>query len=188
VKLKEAAGLSRMLHKTEDSELLTRLGFGARQTFGRGLRQDATTLAVIEDHFTANDGGFEWQTDVTQPMFEKKVEFKAQLLVFQPVFYSKADALEGFDELARAADPAHEEVADFWKATDVNLQATFTSKITKYLQVVLYAQLIYDKFDTAANVDLTLPFTDLTNEVNKNVRKAGQFKQTLSLGLAYSIF
>lgn len=188
VKLKEAAGVSRMLRKTEDSELLTRLGFGARQTFGRGLRLDSSTQAVIEDQFTANDGGFEWQTDVVQPMFDKKIEFKAQLLVFQPVFYSKAEALEDYDALAVAADPGHESVADFWKSTDVNLQSTFTSKITKYLQVVLYAQLIYDKFDTAANVDLALPFADLTNEVNKNVRKAGQFKETLALGLTYTMF
>jgi Protein of unknown function (DUF3078) len=188
VKLKEAVGLSRMLRKTEDSELLTRFGFGARQTFGRSLRQDASTLAIIEDRFTSNDGGFEWQTDVTQPMFEKKIEFKAQLLVFQPVFYSKAEALEDYDRLVVAADPGHESVADFWKSTDVNLQSTLTSKITKYLQVVLFAQLIYDKFDTAANVDSSLPLTDQALEVNKNVRKAGQFKQTLALGLTYTMF
>ena len=188
IKLKEAAGVSKTLRKTETSELLTRVGFGLRQTFGRSLRRDASTLAILEDNFTSNDGGFEWQTDATQPMLEDRVEFKAQLLVFQPIFYSKSEDLKTFDELAQAAQPGRESVADFWKATDVNLQATLTSKITKYLQVVLYAQLIYDKFDTAANVDLGLPLADLATEVDKNVRKAGQFKQTLALGLTYTLF
>jgi hypothetical protein len=104
------------------------------------------------------------------------------------VFYSQAEDLEEFDRQAQVADPSAEEIADFWRATDVNLQATFTSKITKYLQVVLYAQLIYDKFDTAANVDPTLPPVDLATEIDKNIRKAGQFKQTLALGLTYSLF
>ncbi|MCC7101008.1 MAG: hypothetical protein IT500_15605, partial [Rubrivivax sp.] len=62
------------------------------------------------------------------------------------------------------------------------------ASITKYLSVNLYAQLVYDKFDSAANVDGTLPLADQLVEVDRNVRKAGQFKETLSLGLTYRLF
>jgi hypothetical protein len=54
---------------------------------------------------------------------------------------------------------------DYWKSPDINLENIFTANITKYLMVNLYTQLLYDK------------------EVNK----AGRFKQTLSLGLTYKL-
>jgi hypothetical protein len=185
VKLKEAAGVARVLRKTEDREAITRVGFGIRQTFGKSF-VDPVTLAKAS--FTANDGGFEWNTTATWPMLEKKVVYQGSLLVFMPLFYSKADDLKTFDEAAIAADPARRPVADYWKNPDVNFMNTFTASITTHLAVGLVAQLVYDKFDTAANVDNTLPPGVLVPEIDKNVRKVGQFKQTLSVSFKYQLF
>jgi hypothetical protein len=191
IRLKETAGLARVLRKTEDSEAITRLGFGFRQTMAKAF-VDAVTKET--ESSTSNDGGFEWQTSVTQPMLDKKVLYKGQLLVFQPVFFSGSSDLEDFDARVAAgeagfpADPNREAVADFWKSPDVNFQNTFSASITKYLGVVLFMQLVYDKFDAAANIDNARPLAELQPEVLRNVRKAGQFKQTLALTLTYRLF
>ena len=190
VKLKESAGIAKVLEKTETRETKTRLGFGLRQTLARSV--DIVTLA--ESRFSTNDGGIEWQTQMTRPMLDQKVLYKGELLVFQPLFYSLSDELEAFDarvlagDATRPATPGAEAVADFWKATDVSFQNTFTAQITRHLSVSLFAQWIYDKFDAAANVDLEKGLDALGPEVLKNVRKAGQFKETLALGLTYQLF
>jgi len=191
IKLKEAVGVSAILHKTEDSEVISRLGFGLRQTFGRSLVADPV---VRTESFTSNDGGLEWQTSVTRPLLEKKVVWKSEVLAFQPLFYSKSGALEDYDARVRAGDatrpaePTAEAVADFWKAIDVRFENSFTASITKSLGVELNLALVYDKFDTAANVDEKLALDALVPEVTRNVRKAGQFRQTLALILSYKLF
>jgi len=185
IKLKEAAGVARVLSKTADRELITRVGFGFRQTFGKSF-VDPVTLAKAS--FTSNDGGFEWNTTATWPMLEKKVVYRGSLLVFMPVFYSKSDALTTFDAAAIAADPSRRPVAGYWKEPDVNFMNTFTASITTHLAVGLVAQLVYDKFDTAANVDNNLPLSVLVPEIDKNVRKVGQFKQTLNVSIKYQLF
>jgi hypothetical protein len=173
-----------VLWKDADSEGLTRVGFGFRQTLAKSFVP--STLA--KQSFTANDGGVEWQTDVTRPLLQKKVLYKTQLLVYKAVFYSKSDALSAFDTGAIAANPGRRAVADFWKSPDVNFQNTFTAAITKVLSVNLFAQLIYDKFDSAADVDPARSLGDQIVEIDRNVRRAGQFKETLALGLSYRLF
>lgn len=185
IKLKETAGIARVLQKTAERELITRAGFGFRQTFGKSF-VDPVTLAKAS--FTSNDGGFEWNTTAVWPMLDKKVVYRGSLLVFMPVFYSKSDALTTFDAAAIAADPTRQPVATFWKEPDLNFLNTFTASITKHLAVGLVAQLVYDKFDTAANVDNSLPLSVLIPEIDKNVRKVGQFKQTLNIALRYQLF
>jgi hypothetical protein len=185
IKLKESAGISRVLVKTANREAVTRLGFGFRQTLAQSFVDPVT---AEKQRFTSNDGGIEWQTTATQPVLDGRVLYKGSLLVFQPVFYSRSDALEDFDALAIAGQPGREAVADFWKASDINFLNTFTAQITTHLSVNLFVQWVYDKFDSAANVDTSLPLAVLTAEVDKNVRKAGQFKETLAIGLSYRLF
>ncbi len=190
VKLKESAGIAKVLEKRDDREIKTRLGFGLRQTLARSV--DILTLA--QSRFSTNDGGLEWQTQVTRPVLDQKVLYKAELLVFQPLFYSQSDELEAFDARVRAGDPTlaaipgAEPVSEFWRATDVSFQNSFTAEITKHISVGLFAQFVYDKFDAAANVDLKKSLNALRPEVLKNVRKAGQFKETLALGFTYRLF
>ncbi len=185
IRIKESAGIARVLFKAEDREAITRLGFGFRQTFGRTL---LTASPRTTRSFTSNDGGFEWQTDVKQPLLQKKVLWTGTLLVFQPVMYSRSTALEDFDREALAAFPGREAVADFWKATDVNLQSTFSAQITKSFGVNLFAQWIYDKFDAATNVDNSQDLAVRIAQIDRGVRKAGQFKETLALALTYRLF
>jgi hypothetical protein len=184
VKLKETAGIARVLQKTEDAEAITRLGFGFRQTIAKSFVDPASDRKAS---FTSNDGGFEWNTTVTRPLLEKRVLYKGTLLVFQPVFYSKSAALDQFDADALAADPTREPITDFWKSTDVSFQNTFSAAITKVLSVNLFAQWVYDKFDAAANVDNSQPLPARIAEIDKNVRKAGQFKETLAVGLTFRL-
>lgn len=183
VTLKESAGIARVLKKTEDSEALTRLGFGLRQTFARSFDAGGEEVS-----YTTNDGGLEWQTDVTQPVLEKKVVWKGQILLFWPLFYSQSEDLEAFDRLALTAYPGRESVAGFWKAPDINAQSTFSAAITKAVSVNLFLQLVYDKFDSRANVDPSQPLAEQVAEIDRNIRKKGQFKETLAIGISYTLF
>ena len=192
LKLKESAGVARLLFKTADSEGLTRLGFGFRQTLARAFTDP---LGRETGRFTSNDGGIEWQTDVKQPLLAKRVLYKGSLLVYQPLFYSKSGGLGTVDGLLRAAYPGRESVADFWKATDLNFANDLSAQITKNLGVNLAVQWIYDKFDVAALVDPALAasadaavLAAYAAQVDKNVRRAGQFREVLSLTLTYRLF
>jgi hypothetical protein len=182
VRLKESGGLARVFQKTEDRELISRAGFGFRQNVAR------TFIDVTGDETesaTTNDGGFEWQTDAKYPLVGGKIQYKSQLLVFVPVFYSQSDELEDFDAIVRVVDPAREEIADFWKVPDVNFQNTLDAKITEWLSVNLYAQWIYDKFDAATSVDPTVAPNALISTVDAGIRKSGQFKETLALAVSF---
>jgi len=186
IKLKESAGIAKVLVKADDRETITRLGFGFRQTLSKTLlsANPRTTSSSSE-----NDGGFEWQTNVKQPILQKKVLWTASLLVFQPVFYSGASALDQFDaDIAAQAVVRHEASADFWKATDVNFQNTFAAQITKNISVNLFAQLVYDKYDAVAKLDPNASLAARELAVTHNTRKAGQFKETLALGFNYRLF
>ena len=196
IKLKESAGLARVLLKTDSAQVITRVGFGFRQTFGFSWKSPDginPSSPPTKDSFLSNDGGIEWQTNAIGRILNNRVLFIGRVLVFQPVFYSAHDQLQEFDALAAAANPSYEPVQDFWKATDVDVQATFSTAITKHINVNLFAQFLYDKFDTAANVEGTLEGTLANgyvpgNDIERNVRKAGQFKQTLAIGITYQLF
>jgi len=185
VKLKETAGAARVLVKTDERMAITRVGFGVRQVFGHTLLSAAPWTT---SGYTANDGGFEWQTDVKQPILQKKVLYTGSLLVFEPLFYSGANKLKQLDADAKAADIAHEAVADFWRAPNVTFQNTFSAQVTKSISVNLYAQWVYDKLDGAVNVDPSRTVQQRLDEVDRNTRKAGQFKETLALGIGYRLF
>ncbi len=185
VKVTETAGIARVFQKTDERELISRLGFGFRETYARAIVDPATRE---KESFNSNDGGFEWQTQATQPMLQKKVLYKGKLLVFAPVFYSKSSDLKAFDAAARALDPTRESVKDFWRTPDVNFQNQFTTQITKLLAVNLIVQFVYDKYDQATNVDPKLALADRVALVDRGVRKAGQLRQTLALAFTYALF
>lgn len=186
--LKETAGFTRVFEKTEKSELLSRVGFGFRQSLARRFTGDTGDATV---RVSTNDGGFEWQTDMTRPILQERVLYKGKLLVYLPVFYSQSGALKDFDAAALDSFPGREKVGGFWKAPDVNFQNTFTAQITKLLSVNLYLQAIYNKYDEATNVDPSLATTDprrMVDQVDSGIRKAVQLKQTLAIGLSYALF
>jgi hypothetical protein len=185
IKLSETAGVARVLDKTKTSEWIARAGFGFRQTTKRSFT-DLT--GETDERSTSHDGGFELQSSASYPVWDGAVNYTGKLRLFWPVFFDKSDKLEEFDSLALAADSSHEAVAEYWKKPDIDFQNTFTAQITKYMTVNLYLQFVYDKFDQATSVDTDLPLDVLTRDVLGGVRKAGQFKQTLALGLTYRLF
>jgi hypothetical protein len=184
IKLAESAGIAKALQKTDERELITRLGFGFREILARQF--DPATGAKVR--VSTNDGGFEWQTSATQPILDKKVLYQGQLRVFQPVFFSRSGALEQFDRDAQAFDPGREAVAVFWKSPTVDFRSAFTAQITKIIAVNLAVQWTYLKFDPATDVDNTKPIADRIRAVDRGVRKGGQFREALAIGLTYSLF
>jgi hypothetical protein len=185
IKLKETLGAARILEKTEESETLTRIGFGVRQTIGKSFVNPPT---AEKGSFTSMDGGLDWTTSVKKPLLSKRVLYKGTLSLFKPLFFSKKDALSAYDADRLATDPSHEAVADYWKSVDVNWENAFTAQVTKVLSVGILAQLVYDKFDTAANLDIPLADPGLDAEISRNVRKQGQFREALVLGITYRLF
>ena len=184
IKLTESAGMAKALQKTDERELITRLGFGFREILARQI--DPATGAQVR--VSTNDGGFEWQTSATQPILDKQVPYQGQLRVFEPVFFSRSGALEQFDRDARAFDPGREAVATFWNAPNVDFRSTFTAQITKIIAVNLAVQWTYLKFDPATDVDDKKPIADRMRAVDHGVRKGGQFREALAIGLTYSLF
>lgn len=148
----ESAGVARTLMKEETREWIVRLGFGFRQQLNRDSLLNATTMEYGSE--TANDGGFEFVSELTTPLVEERLHVTSKLTVFQAIFYSKADDFKGTPQ------------EDYWQSPDVNLETIFTANITKYIMVNLYTQLLYDK----------------------EVALGGRFKETLSMGLTYTLF
>jgi hypothetical protein len=184
IKLTQSAGVARVLQKTPERELITRLGFGFREIFARQF--DPATGGKV--HVSTDDGGFEWQTSATQPMADKKILYQGQLRVFEPLFFSRSSALARFDREARAFDPTRESVVNFWKAPEVDFRNVFSAQITKLVAVNLAVQWVYVKFDPATEVDNTKPIADRIAAVDHGIRKAGQFREALSVGITYTFF
>ncbi|MDX1390707.1 MAG: hypothetical protein R3344_16070, partial [Acidobacteriota bacterium] len=175
----ETAGAARefLMDEERSRELVTRVGFGFVQNVSRHFPDPASDQTESQ---TTNEGGFEWQTDALWAWANGRLLYRGQLLVFVPVAFSEADALKEFDEIAIAADPGREQIQDFWKVPTVNFQNTFDAKVTEWLALNLFVQLIYEKFDRTTVIDPAAP-----EVVDAGIRKAGQFKQTLAVSLTY---
>ena len=128
--LTESAGISRLFYKSEQTEFLSRLGFGLRQVIKKEI---VDTLDQKTETQSTNDGGFESVTDFKTSLNEGKITYSTKLTLFKAIFYSESDELKGKPE------------EDYWEAVDVNWENIFTASITKYLTVNLYVQFLYDK-------------------------------------------
>ncbi len=129
INLKESAGFARVFIKTEKRELTSRVGFGIRQHINRDVM-------IAEDDYetqTTNDGGLEWVTELRTPLANERISYYTKLTVFNAVYYSEAEELEGTPQ------------EDYWKAPDIDWEHIFTANITEHLMVNLYFQLLYDK-------------------------------------------
>lgn len=185
LRLTESAGMSKVFEKTETDEFISRVGVGARQTFGEEFIDGGESTR----NFSTNDGGIEWLTTVKQPLTrDRKVTYDGRLLVFAALFYSQSDDLESFDEVAIAADPGREPVAGYWRVPDVDFQNEFTANITKVINVKLLVHMIYDKYDANTNVAGDRPVDEIVPLVDGAIRTSPQWRQTLALGLTYQLF
>ncbi|KPL03644.1 MAG: hypothetical protein AMJ73_05985 [candidate division Zixibacteria bacterium SM1_73] len=149
-KLTESAGISKTSYKTEKNEILSRLGFGLRQIITEEI---VDTLAKKTKATSTNDGGIESVSDV-KLAFSDKISYISKVSLYKALFYSESDKLKGTPE------------ENDWKKVDVNWENSISISISKYINVSLYSQLLYDK----------------------EISKKGRFKETLSLGLTYRLF
>ena len=140
VKLTESLGVARTFVEKETCEWSGRLGLGLRQQIDR----DALEFGERRTR-TTNDGGIEFVTDFKAATGEEKTTFVSKVTVFQTLYYSDAEELEGMPN------------EDHWKSADLNWENTLTAGIAKYLMVNLYVQLLYDKeLDLGARFKQTL--------------------------------
>jgi hypothetical protein len=139
----ESFGVARVLVKEEKREWVVRLGAALRQHVNRDVLVDS--LRGTRETQTATDSGLEFVADFTTPVAQQRIAFTSKLTVFQALFYSESDELEGLPN------------ENYWKSPDVDWENTFTAAITKYLMVNLYLQLLYDKeVDLAGRLKQTL--------------------------------
>jgi hypothetical protein len=127
----QSAGIAKTLLETEKQLVLTRLGVGTRQKMDRVYFIDEVTGAT--DSKTIADAGMEWVTEVKTPLFEERVLMTSRLMVFQALYNSESDALEGLEN------------EEYWKATDFDLETIFSASITELIMVNMNLRLIYDK-------------------------------------------
>ena len=188
--VKEAVGVAHDYMPGEDQRLLVRFGGAIRQSIRQQYVFDDPTDDTAQTE-TAFDGGLEFVVDYEDQYFDDSLAWSSKLTLYQPLFYSAKDELEDLDFtqpgiVAAGVDP---DVADYTTTLDVDWENVFTGQVNEYLSVNLYVRLVYDKYDTSVE-----PLIDddgtLTNAeaVAQAIRKAGQFKQTLALGLTYRFF
>jgi len=146
----EAVGVGRTFVKTERAELLSRTGFSVRQHLSKDVLPDDCEETEVN---TATDGGLEWVTDYTQTLSGESLKYVSKLRLFKAFFYSESDEVKGT------------EWEDYWKTVDVAWENTLSASITKYVQVSLFAELLYDK----------------------ELELRGRFREVLGLGLTYKL-
>ncbi len=153
--LSEAAGVGRTIAKNDRAELLSRVGLSVREH----ISKDVLSVEPEETETnTLTDGGIEWVTDYSQT-FSSTLKYVSKLRTFKALFNSKDDQWKG---TPLEGTP----VEDYWKTVDVAWENTLSAAVTKYVQVSLFAELLYDK-----EVDLR-----------------GRFREVLGLGLTYKLF
>lgn len=181
-----SAGVARVFVKRDDREVIGRLGVGGRIAVGR----DYTALppSTSTASYRNGDAGLEWVTTASGPIVPDRLRFQGRLGVFQPLWYSDTDALERYDEVAAAAQPGHRAIASYWRTPDVDLEGTFTARITALLGVELSARLVYDRFDTSGRLDTAQDPAVLLPQVERRVRRAGQLRQNLAIALTQRLF
>ncbi len=184
IKFQEAAGVARKFIDTEDESLLSRVGFAFRQTSRDIFEAAPPSDATVTE--STNDGGIEWITDYKTKIFEDKVAWTSKLSVFQPVFYSAQDDFDAVLADSLVAANLDSNLADFTTVVDVAWENLFTTQITKFIAFNFYVQWMYDKYDNSVPL-LTDSNGSVTNAdaARTATRKAGQFKQTMAIGITY---
>lgn len=184
MQFKESAGLARLFIDNDESKLLTRVGVTFRQNVRR-LFTDPAPVTDTETEVTEGIGA-EWVTDYNTKVLEDKVAYTAKLTVFLPAYYSEKEAFNDISPDTLDYYGIDRDVADFTEAVDIEWENIFSTQITKYMSVNLYVQFVYDKYDNSVP-PLLRDDGSFKNpgDVKAAIRKAGQFKQTMAIGLTY---
>jgi opacity protein-like surface antigen len=181
VTVSPSAGIARKLVNTEDRSLLARLGVAwiyNSRSFFLNPAPDTATQRESSNEFAA-EAVFEYKVGA----LDKRVDWESKLTLLLPFVYSGKSVFE--DDLDLAAEGLPDDVAGYTTTLDVDWENTFTANITSLIAVKLFVRWVYDKYDNT--VSPVVENGTLTNaaDVHNAIRKAGQFKQTLALGMTY---
>jgi len=148
LQITEAAGIARQFAKTEKHDVLSRIGLAIKQNINRDVQ-----VGDVFENQSDLDGGIESVTDA-KLVVSDKLEYVGKLTLYKAFYFSDEDEVKGTPQ------------EDDWKAIDINLENGLAAVISKYVQVVFYVQLLYDK----------------------QISKKGRLKEVLSLGVTYKLF
>ncbi|HEX5132709.1 MAG TPA: DUF3078 domain-containing protein [Candidatus Krumholzibacteria bacterium] len=179
---RESAGVAHKFIDEDEHQLLVRGGFGARESYRRFYVNPTGDETTGESSW---DVGAELIVDYKK-VFDERVTYDSRLSVYQPFTWSKNDIFDqlGADSLMAAG--ISPDVTDYATTVDVDWQNTLTTKVTKFISFNLYVELLYDKYDnTVAPVLDDAGSLANPDAVSASVRKKGQFKQTLGVGLTF---
>jgi len=186
IKVRESAGVAHQWINQEETSILSRLGGAARQGFRQQFVDDLDPHNEKTSFDVTYDAGIEFVTDARMKILEDKIKWTSRLGVYQPLYYSEKSNLEDLSDAQIAAASLDRDIPDFTTDVDVEFENIFTTQITKVIQVGLYLRWIYDVYDNSVKPDIDDAGNLLNPEsVNAAVRKSGQFKQTLGIGITY---
>jgi hypothetical protein len=181
-----SGGFAREFYRTEDEFLLSRLGGAFRENIRQlyPMAPPDNTKRTEKSH----DAGIEWVSDYAIKVLEDKVLWTSKLTVYKPIEYSFRGDMDNISEADREQYGLDGDVSSYPNAVDVNWENIFSAEVTSWLNFNLYFMFVYDKYDNSVlpqfdgNGNLTNPV-----DVHTAVRKSGQIKQTLAVGLAFKL-
>ena len=177
----ETVGISRQFIADDERQLLARLGF----TLHQSLRDIYLGAGTVETEST-NDGGIELIFDYRSEYFDEAVDYVGELRFYQPVYYAAKSDIEDLDAAVLAAAGLDTDLADYTTTLDIDFKNHFTAHITDVINVQLLLRWVYDKYDNTVPLLTEGGVIENPEAVTAAVRKSGQFKQTMSLGVAYT--
>ncbi len=180
---KESAGISRPWINTEDRTLMSRLGVAFIQN-KRNFFLDETGVGTETGTENSTELAVELITEYKVGALDGRVDWESKLTLSLPFMYSGKSTFEDDVDLVAAGLP--EDIAEYTTTLDLDWENTFTANITKVIAVKLFVRWVYDKYDNtvAPAVDSDGNLLNTTDVISA-IRKAGQFKQTMALGLTY---
>lgn len=186
IKVRESAGIARQWINTEEKWWVSRLGLASRQNFRKQFTSSTDAADESTEMQTTNDGGLEFVNDWRTKILENRVSWTSRLGLYQPFFYSEKSKFEDLTPAQLSSAGVDADIADFTMAADAELENIFSTQITKIISVSLYVRWVYDKYENSVKPDIADDGSLLNGDaVNAGIRKAGQFKQTLGIGLTY---
>ncbi len=182
----EAIGISRTFHETETRFFLGRLGFEARQL----SREEFWAPPPDDSTYTSSsqDIGLQLRLDYRAPLFTPSLDWLSRLSFYQPVTSTLDDELIKITDADKSTYGIDSGIADMPTKIKIDWENMFTAKVTKVIAIQLQLRWIYAEYDNSVEPQFNTDGSLANGEaVADAIRKAGQFKQVLSLGLVWSI-
>ena len=179
--LRGSAGVARAFINEEKQKFGARLGVAAIRNRRAFFLEDSPSTDTQSE--SSNELAVELVAEYFVGALDERVDWESKLTLTQPFSYSGKSAFEdGFV----SDDPVPDDIASYTTTLDIDWENTFTANITKVISVKLYIRWVYDKYDNTVAPVVEEGILVNETDVHGAIRKAGQFKQTLALGLGYT--